>query len=180
MKSFVWSIAATVAAVASLSAQETVSPLAVQFGVGFTQGVGHTGRNLDIGWNTSIGAGYNFNRHLATMVDFRTSVMGNTFGGAGFAAPGGTLSVFSVTLDPVVHLMPGGHVDPYVFGGGGLFRRSFGGEYSVNQLGTDIGIGIAIGTKWRGKVFGEAHYDHLYIADRAYSSFLPVTFGYRW
>jgi len=180
MKSFVWSIAAAVAAVASLGAQETVSPLAVQIGAGFTQGAGHTGRDLDIGWNTSIGAGYNFNRHFATMVDFRTNVMGNTFAGSGFPTPGGKLSVFSATLDPVIHLMPGGHVDPYVFGGAGLFRRSFGGEFSVNQLGTDVGIGMAFGTKWHGKFFGEAHYDHVYSSNRAYSSFLPVTFGYRW
>ena len=180
MKSFVWSIIATVAAVASLGAQETVSPLAVQFGMGFTQGVGHSGRDLDAGWNSSIGAGYNFNRNLAAMVDFRTSVMGNTFAGSAFGTRGGNLSVFSATLDPVVHVMPSRRVDPYIFGGAGLFRRSFGGQFSVNQLGTDIGVGLAVGSKWHGKFFGEEHYDHIYSADRAYSSFMLVTFGYRW
>src|SRR4051812_28296338 len=81
MKSFVWSITAAATFAACLGAQESVSPVAFQAGLGFTQGVGHAGRNLDIGWNTSFGAGYNFNRHVAAMVDVRTNVMGNTFAG---------------------------------------------------------------------------------------------------
>ena len=42
---------------------------------------------------------------------------------ANIGVPGGRMSVFSATLDPIVHLNPKGHVDFYVTGGGGLFHR---------------------------------------------------------
>jgi len=179
MKRFLCSMAITAAAVASLAAQETVSPITFQFGMGFTQGVGHTGQDLDTGWTTFGGGGYNFNRYLAAMININTNVFGLTSApGATFS--GGHLLVLAATLDPVVHLNPGGRIDPYITGGGGLYHSSFSEVYTVNKPGVDIGMGFAFGSKWHGKFFSEARYDHIFARDRLYSNFVPVTFGYRW
>jgi hypothetical protein len=71
-----------------------------------------------------------------------------------------------------------------------LNRRSFSpastafgnpiSDYSVNKPGVDIGVGMAFGSKWRGKFFGEAHYDRVFDNNHYHTNFLPVTFGYRW
>jgi len=44
----------------SLSAQKGVSKFTMQMGAGFTTSVGHSGKDLDVGWNISGGAGYQF------------------------------------------------------------------------------------------------------------------------
>jgi hypothetical protein len=122
--------------------------------------------------------------------------------------PGGGLHVFSATLDPIVHLNPKGHVDVYLTGGGGLYHRYqeftqpnvavttgfdpfFGfypvavpvnqvlASYSVNKPGIDGGAGIAIGTKWHGKIFAEAKYNRIFMGNY-YTDYVPVTFGFRW
>ena len=101
------------------------------------------------------------------------------------------MQIFSATIDPVVHLNPHGHVDLYLVGGGGLFRwrqeftqpsvaivpvfNPFFGfssaavptteilsSYSVNRPGFDVGGGIALGARHRGKFFAEARYNHIY------------------
>jgi len=124
--------------------------------------------------------------------------------------PGGAIHVFSATVDPIVHLNPKGHVDFYLTGGGGLFHRYqeftapsitgvtafdpfFGGfypvavpttsilaSYSVNKPGVDAGAGVAFGTKWHGKIFAEARYDHIFMGNGRHTDYVPVTFGYRW
>jgi len=191
MNRFVCSLAISLATVVALSAQEGTSPLMFHMGMGFVQGVGRTGTNLDTGWMTSGGAGYNFNRFVGANVDITTSVLGNATSVPSFyGVSGGHLLVFAATLDPVVHLNPNGHVDIYVTGGGGLFRRafspaaSFGGPlisgYSVNKPGTDIGVGLAFGSKWHGKFYAEARYDHIFDNNHLFTNFLPVAFGYRW
>jgi len=134
------------------------------------------GCNTDIGFNTSAGAGYNFNSYLGALVNLNVDSVGvnsptlNTIG-----VRGGNVNVFSATLDPIVHLTPHRRVDLYVTGGGGEYRReqifvaplfpaTYGGvpyfgfapnqfvsQSSVNKPGFDAGIGIAVGSKWRGK-----------------------------
>ena len=107
---------------ASLQAQE-VSHFSFAVGGGFTQTVGNTGRHLDDGWNIMAGGGFNFNRYVGAMVDLgynRFDINGVTLLNAGF--PDGDVSVFSATLDPIVHLNPGHRVDIYVTGGGGLYH----------------------------------------------------------
>ena len=44
----------------------------------------------------------------------------------------------------------------------------------------DVGVGIAFGTKWNGKFFAEARYNHIFDNNHYYTNYLPVTFGYRW
>jgi len=120
---------------------------------------------------------------------------------------GGSLSVFSATLNPVVHLVPKSSVDVYVTGGGGLYRQNreftqpgvangvdfdpfFGfypyatpidvvvSSYSVVKPGIDAGMGIAFGKKWGGKFFAEARYNRIFLGNR-HTDYVPVTFGFR-
>lgn len=126
-----------------------------------------------------------------------------------FGFPGGGVHVFSATLDPIVHLNPKGHIDFYLIGGGGLYHREqeftapsvssftvfdpfFGGfypvavpttsilsSYSVNKPGVNAGAGVAIGTKWHGKLFAEARYVHIFMGNGSHTDYIPVTFGFR-
>jgi hypothetical protein len=169
----------------------------------------NTGSSLDTGWNVRAGAGYNFVPWLGANLDFGFDSMGinsTTLGNLGVG--GGTLRVFSVTLDPVIHLTPRQHVDLYVTGGGGYFHEEtqltdqtvvsgvygnpyFGfypgeynatvvvGSYSVNKPGLDAGVGIAFGSKWGGKFFAEARFVRIYSGAGYHTDYVPVTFGFR-
>jgi hypothetical protein len=190
------------------SAQEN-SGVAFSIGGGFTTPLGNTGRNLDDGWNILGGVGYNFTRRIGALVDFGYDDMGinsTTLSNLGYG--GGKLSVFSATLDPIVHLNPHGHFDVYVTGGGGFYHQYqdftqpgvivgngfnpfFGyysyaapgnvvvSSYSVNKPGIDAGIGVEMGTKWHGKMFAEARYNRIFTG-AYHTDYLPVTFGFRW
>lgn len=207
MKNTVYSIVGALVAVASLGAQET-SPIAFQVGVGFTQGVGRTGTYTDAGWNATAGLGFNFGPYVGALLDLGVNTMGinsTTLGGIG--VPGGSVTIFSATVDPVLHLMPHSHTDVYLTGGGGEYRYAqdfvqpnsttivygpapyFGfNTYSnrllysssVNKPGFDVGIGFAVGTKWHGKLFAEAKYNKIFLNNYYHADYLPVTFGYRW
>ena len=192
-----------------LGAQE-LSHFTFDVGAGFTQGVGGTGRYVDTGWNVRGGAGVNFNHWLSLGLNAGFDSMGiNSTTLSSVGVPGGTIRVFSLTLDPVIHL---GHhlpLDPYIFGGGGYFRQEqtftqpgvaygggfdpfFGyypvaygynqviGQYSVNKPGIDAGIGVNIKAIGHGKIFGEARYDRIFLTNGYHTDFLPVTFGFRW
>jgi len=191
------------------NAQE-VPRFTANFGGGFTQGVGNTGRHLDNGWNIQGGVGYNFSSYVGAMVQTEFNSLGinsTTLNNAGF--PGGDVHVFSATLDPIVHLVPRSHIDLYIIGGGGLYHRYqeftapsvstitgfdpfFGfysaavpstqvlASYSVNKPGANIGAGVAFGTKWRAKLYAEARYHHIFMSNGQRMDYVPVTFGVRW
>ena len=119
-----------------------------------------------------------------------------------FGVSTGGFHILSATIDPIVHLTPKSRVDLYVTGGGGLYHRiedysvptltaaptynPFLGfvpsplvtSYSSNKAGVDAGVGIAFGSKWKGKFFAEARYNR--ILGQYHTDYLPVTFGYRW
>jgi len=192
-----------------LSAQE-VPRFAFDIGGGFTQPVGNTERHLDMGWNIQAGVGFNFSQYAGLMVqtDYnRFGINGATLRSAGF--PDGNLSVFSATLDPIIHLTPRSHFDVYLIGGGGLYHRTqeftqptitaftafdpfFGfyraavpttqvlSSYTVNKPGVNGGLGIALGTKWHGKFFAEARDDSIFMGNDRHTDYVPVTFGFRW
>ena len=190
-----------------LSAQETPR-FAFSAGAGFTSPVGRTSNIVDKGWNVRGGAGVNFNPYVGLMVDVGYDSMGIgspilnnlSFGG-------GSLNVFSATLNPVVHLVPRSKVDVYLTGGGGVYRQNreftqpgltsgygfdpfFGfypytapvdvvvSSYSVVKPGVDAGMGIAFGSKWGGKFFAEARYNRIFLGNR-HTDYVPVTFGFR-
>ena len=205
MKSVVYSVIAALAAVAALSAQET-SHFAFEIGAGYTAPVGRTGMYTDLGYNTSAGFGYNFNSYLGALIDLNTNSLGvNSTTLNNIGVPGGNINVFSATVDPVVHLAPHSRIDVYLTGGGGEYRRqqifvpplsggAFGGgsyfgfvpgnqivySSSVNKPGFDAGIGLAFGSKWRGKFFMEAKYNKILLSGPYHMDYVPVTFGYRW
>ena len=194
---------------ATLTAQET-QRFTFDLGAGFTPTVGNTGRQLDNGWNIKVGAGINFSRYAGAMIDLaynRFDINGTTLANAGF--PGGNFQVFSATLDPIVHLAPGHRMEPYLIGGGGLYRATqqftqpsaatlvgfnpfFGfydvtvpiteilSSYSVNKPGVNIGAGFAFGTKWRGKFFAESRYHRIFMGNDRHADYVPVSFGFRW
>jgi hypothetical protein len=190
-----------------LSAQE-FSKFTFDVGAGFTTPVGGTGRYLDTGWNVRGGAGVNFNHWLGVNLNAGYDSMGiNTATLTNIGVPGGTVSAFSLTLDPVVHLTPHLPVDVYVTGGGGYFRQEqtftqpgqaivggyypfFGfypvsynqviGQYSVNKPGIDAGLGVNFKTWGHSKVFAEARYDRIFLSNGYHTDYVPVTFGFRW
>ena len=191
----------------ALCAQETPR-LALNVGAGFTTPVGHTSNEVDTGWNVRGGAGVNFGYHFGVLLDAGYDSMGiqsGTLSNLGFG--GGNLNVFSLTLDPIIHVLPKGPVDFYITGGGGYFHQQqqftnpgvvtgtgfdpfFGffpvaiptnivvSDYSVNKPGIDVGAGIAFGSKWGGKFFAEARYNRIFTGNY-HTDYIPVTFGFR-
>jgi opacity protein-like surface antigen len=193
----------------TLCAQE-VPRFTFDIGGGFTQPVGHTGTQLDNGWNIGGGFGVNFSQYVGAMVQLDYNGLGinnATLNRVGF--PGGDVRIFSATLDPIVHLTPRGHFDLYLIGGGGLYHRMqdftqpsvatftafdpfFGfytaavptnevlASYSVNKPGVNGGAGIAFGTKWHAKLFAEARYHRIFMGNYQHTDYVPVSFGIRW
>ncbi len=192
----------------TLPAQE-VERFTFGVGAGFTNPVGRTGTNLDVGWNVRAGAGINFSQYVGAMVDVGYDSMGVNSGVlSNLGYGGGRMSVLSATLNPVIHLVPKSKVDVYITGGGGLYHEYrdftqptvvtgtgfdpfFGffpvavpgqvvvSSYSVNKPGIDAGFGVAFGSKWHGKFFAEARYNRIF-AGTYHTDFVPVTFGFRW
>jgi hypothetical protein len=204
MKKFAFASCFGLLCIVTLSAQE-VSRYSFDVGGGVTQPVGNTGRYLNDGWNVQGGVGLNFSNYIGVMgqLDYNSMGMnGAALGPSGF--PGGDIHVFSATIDPIVHLTPKSHFDVYAIGGGGLYHwyqqfsaqtgivaNSFTGSfplvipnvgdaYSVNKPGWNAGMGVALGTKWHGKVFAEARYVHIFLNNGERGDYVPVTFGFRW
>jgi hypothetical protein len=74
---------------------------------------------------------------LGVMVDFGYDSMGvnsTALGNLGYG--GGNLNVFSVSLDPIVHLTPKTKVDVYLTGGPGYYRQ----EQQFTQPGVATGF----------------------------------------
>jgi len=189
-------------------AQETPR-FAFNAGAGFTTPIGSTGNRLDTGYNFDLGAGVNFNSAVGALVQFNYNGLGinrSTLDAIGF--PGGDVRMWSVTLNPIVHLNGKGPVDVYLIGGGGLYHRTleftqpavvsavgfdpfFGfypvavpanqilASYSVMKPGVNAGAGVAFGTKWRAKFYAEARY-HRMLFRNTHTDFIPVNFGFRW
>src|SRR5690242_14072698 len=157
-------------------AQE-IPPVSFNIGAGFTTPVGSTSRRLDTGWNAQGGVGYNFIPHLGANLEFNYSDMGiNNRTLTNIGVPGGSVRMWSLTVDPIVRLNPKGPVDWYFIGGGGLYHRTqeftepsvavatgfdpfFGffpvavpvqnvlASYSVMKPGVNFGAGFTIGTR---------------------------------
>ena len=193
-----------------LHAQE-LPRLIVEGSGGFTEPVGNTGAQLDTGWNVRGGFGVNFTQRLGVEVQADYSSMGinsTTLNNIGF--PGGTVGIFSATLDPIIHLTPRWrHADVYAIGGGGLYHRNqqfteptvatftafdpfFGfyqaavptnqvvASFSENKIGINGGLGVEFGTRSRGKFFAEARWNRIFMGSYLHTDYMPVSFGFRW
>lgn len=80
-----------------------------------------------ITWGPGIllGAGVNFNHHLAAMIEYQ--FLDNKIPGAIIAesgTTGGHYHIWSFTLDPEIDLFPKASNDVYVVGGGGFYRKT--------------------------------------------------------
>jgi len=53
-------------------------------------------------------------------------------------------------------------------------------SYSVNKPGVDAGLGVALGTKWHGKIFAEARWNRVCANNGVHVDYSPVAFGFRW
>ena len=195
-----------IGAAGALEAQE-VPPFTFTAGAGFTVPQRSFGRYTDIGYTVGGGAGFNFNPWLSALLDVNFNNMGinsNTL--ANFGAPGGTVRIWSFTIDPEVHVLRTHGLDVYLTGGGGLYRREdqlttpaaglapfvspFGfffapvvgnqvlASYSVNKPGFNLGAGVDLGSKWHMKFYAEARYNRMF-TNNGVTDYIPVTFGVR-
>jgi hypothetical protein len=169
------------------SYQSRWSRIAFEAGGGFNAPAGHTNKYATYGGNLTLGAGWNFNKWLGTLIEYQfidDKIPGRTLAAVG--APGGNVHVWSFTVDPILYLPTSGSFGAYITGGGGFYRKVttfttpvpvlycdyFGfcyqgtqnvviGHFSSNQGGMNIGGGFtwnAFGPDSKGKLFAEARY----------------------
>ncbi len=113
------------ALLAGPAAAQTTSRFNFHLGGGFTEPVRYTDGRLHTGFNVGAGAGVNFVPQLGVMAEFGFNQLGlsqSVLSTAG--VPGGDARIYSVTLNPIVHLNPRGRFDVYGVGGGGFYRRT--------------------------------------------------------
>ena len=157
------------------------SPLLAQSKLTFSAGGGptfpgkHSGSRLKTGFNLTGGIGFHPVKAFGVMAEFGFNNMSlsdrelNNIG-----VPDGSTRIYSVTLNPIIHLIPNGPVDFYLIGGGGYYRRTieftepssaiatafdpyYGiffpveiptntilGSYSQNKAGVNGGAGFAV------------------------------------
>jgi hypothetical protein len=164
-----------------------ISHLAFEIGGGANAPTNDSSPYITWGGNITLGGGYRLSRMLSLMAEYQfidSKLPGAIIAEAG--ANGGNDHIWSLTLDPVVDLIPRGKVDVYVTGGGGFYRKltSFTdpqlteycyyfctigttnavvGHFSSNQGGWSVGAGIAhrfggFTGDGKMKVFAEARY----------------------
>ena len=112
---------------------------AFNVGGGFTEPAGGTNGRLDMGFNVNAGAGVNFVPHFGVMAEFGFNHLDlNSSVLAANAVPDGTARIFSLTLNPIIHLNPRGRFDAYLIGGGGYYRRTV--EFTAPTVTTITGF----------------------------------------
>src|SRR5215469_3949977 len=106
MNRFILAFGISLSVAVILGAQE-VPKFTFNIGGGFTQPVGITNNHLNMGWNIQGGVGYNFSSRLGANIDLGFNDMGiDSTTLANIGVPGGSVHIFSATLDPIVHLNP--------------------------------------------------------------------------
>ena len=196
---------------AGTAAAQDFSRFAFNVGGGFTEPVGPSARRANTGFNITAGAGLNFAPQFGISAEFgynRLNLSDGVLSQAG--VPGGNAHVYSVTLEPTVHLNPHGRFGAYILGGGGFYRRTidftaptvqdltffdpfFGfynagvpatqilASYSQNKGGLNVGAGVEIRVKGDSNAKFFAEARYHYIfTTPVRTTLLPVTFGFRW
>jgi opacity protein-like surface antigen len=119
--------------------QSEVPRFSGSIGGGFTTPVYGTGRRFDQGWNAEGGVGVNMSRFLGVEAQFNFNDLGvnsSTLNTLNF--PDGTMRMWSLTLDPVIHFAPANKFNPYIIGGGGLYHRTI--EFTAPTVATVTGF----------------------------------------
>jgi len=102
--------------------QNAVNRMAFEIGVGATVPPDKT--YITWGGDITLGAGVNFNRQFAMLAEYQfisDKLPGKIIAQTG--ADGGNAHIWSLTLSPVVSLMPKSSNDVYLTGGGGFYRK---------------------------------------------------------
>ncbi len=179
------------------------------FGFGYSPVTGQIAQRLRNGWNFTGGAGYRFNPHFETNLEFEWD---------GFPVqplvlteaqvPGANAHMWSLTLNQKLHLLPSHKVDPYITGGAGYFRRTiqftqptlqsvfifdpfFGflptvvpadivlGNVTRGGVGGDLGAGFDFPFFSQSRIFVEARYEYGSTGNIP-TRLIPVTIGIHW
>lgn len=178
---------------------------ALEFGGGWDIATGSTRATQTRGWNYTMGAGYNFNRHLALLGEYSF----NRFTVPPIVAPTqaeqnslptGGVHIWSLTADPKFQYHATEHMGAYLIAGGGLYRKIIqpGGTctgscaYTVATAGgASFGTGIALkpSDNSNAKFYAEIRY--VWIDTKSQENFtdtslignttyIPITAGIRW
>ncbi len=191
------------------SSPSRLSRWTFEAGAGFNSPIGNDTPYITWGGNLTLGGGLRFRHGFSLLGEYQ--FMDNKLPGAFVAAGGGTggsAYINSITLDPMIELLPRAKTTPYFIGGGGWYHKStnftvqvccdFYGypvsittnSFSSDQWGGSIGFGIEHrlgGTYGDGsmKLFAEARYlfiDTPPITETnglGTTGLIPVTFGVR-
>ena len=122
---------------AALLGAQTAEPPRFTFDVGggFTKPVGHLENRIDTGWNIQAGAGINLVPWLGVMGQFMYTESGLNGGFLqSIGQPDGNFRMWGFSLDPIVRFNPKGHVDFYLIGGPGIYRRTV--EFTQPSIAT--------------------------------------------
>lgn len=96
-------------------------------GAGFTTPVYNSSSSLNRGWNVNFRGGIAIDPEFSTDLDFTyANSRFNNATLATFGEPDGGVGIWSLTLNPVIHLAPrAAHIRPYITGGYGLYHLNF-------------------------------------------------------
>lgn len=123
-----WIRSATVLAaltgMAALANAQSERRWSADVGGGYTPMVGALSNRLNNGWNMKVGGEYNLTRHLSAGLRFSWNGLGVTPGVLSEAkVPSGNSHIWSLTADPRIRFAPFHHVNPYLVGSVGYYRR---------------------------------------------------------
>ena len=110
---------------AGTAGAQNTSKFAFNVGGGFTEPVVHADGRANTGFNITAGAGINFAPQFGISAEFgynRLNLSNSVLSAVG--VPGGNAHIYSVTLEPTVHLNAHGRFGAYLIGGGGFYRRT--------------------------------------------------------
>ena len=94
-------------------------------GAGFSAPTNRAGDDLNTGWNFDIRGGYMPVRRLALDLDFNYNRWNlNATALARYGEPGGYTTIWSASFTPEIRGPVHWHIDPYLFGGPGLYYRN--------------------------------------------------------
>lgn len=154
------------------------SKLAFEAGGGFNAPTSDSSPYVTWGGNFTVGGGLHLNKMVTLLAEYQfidDKLPGNLIAETG--ASGGNAHIWSLTLDPVIDLMPTKHNSIYVTGGGGFYRKVTNftdpvpaeyctyyycgvayqnvtvGHFSSNQGGWSVGAGF---THRMGGMYGDS------------------------
>ncbi|MGA2048743.1 MAG: hypothetical protein ABSG96_13665 [Terracidiphilus sp.] len=164
------------------------SKLAFEAGGGANAPAGYSSNYITWGGNFTVGGGLHFSRGISLLAEYQfldDKLPGNLIAETG--ANGGDAHIWSLTIDPVIDLLPKAKNSVYITGGGGFYRKvtnftdpeeaeycdyyycgigtenAVVGHFSSNQGGWNIGGGFThrVGGVYddsRMKLFAEVRY----------------------